>query len=164
MSNAILYRMNAGIPGNVNRASEATIEAQLLDIVNFPTAYGVPVAIDATSKGIRKIMAGDVPANVYGFFVRPYPVGASQDPIGVSTPPVSGLCNVLKRGYINVKLNVGTAAKNGVVYVRTVANGGNTIIGGIEATADGVNNYAMLNAYFTGAADASGNTEVAYNL
>ncbi len=165
MSNAFLYRMPAGIPGSINRMSTATVEAQMLDTTNFPTVYGVPVAIDATSKNTRKIMAGDAAANVYGLYVRPYPTNSNTDPLGTSTPPVSGICNVLKRGYMTVQLNGATAAaKNGAVYVRTVANGGNTIIGGIEAAADGSNTFVMANAYFTGPADASGNVEIGFNI
>lgn len=165
MSNAFTYRMPAGIPGNVTRASVATIESQILDTTNYPTVYGVPVAIDATSKNVRKIMAGDAAAAIYGLYVRPFPTASgATDGVGTSTPPVSGLCSILKRGYSNVKVNAGTAAKNGVVYVRVVANGGNTIIGGVEAAADSTNTIIMTGAYFTGPADASGNCEVAYAI
>lgn len=165
MSNVFLLRMPAGIPGNVTRPQNATIEAQQLDTTNFPTVYGVPVAVDATSKNVRKIMGGDAATAIYGFYVRPFPTtGGSSDGIGTSTPPTSGIVSILKRGYISVKLNVGTAAKNGAVYARIVANGGNTIIGGIEATSDSTNTILFANAYFTGAADASGNAEVAFNI
>ncbi len=165
MSNAFQFRMPAGIPGAINRSSTATVEAQLLDTTNYPTVYGVPVAIDATSKSVRKIMAGDAASSVYAMYVRPYPTNSGTDPIGTSTAPVSGICSVLKRGYMTVQLNGATAAaKNGAVYVRTVANGGNTIIGGIEAAADSANTFAMANAYFTGPADANGNVEIAFNI
>ena len=164
MSNAFLYRMPAGIPGQVNRFSAATVEPQLLDTTNFPTVYGVPVAIDATSKNTRKIMAGDTAASVYGMYVRPYPTNSGTDPIGTSTPPVAGICNVLKRGYMSVQLNGATAAaKNGTVYVRTAVGTG-SIIGGIEAAADSTNTFAMANAYFTGPADANGNVEIGFNI
>jgi hypothetical protein len=158
--------MPAGIPGTVTRPSTATVEAQILDATNYPTAYGVPTAIDATSHGLRKIIAGDTNASVTGFYVRPYPTtGGASDPIGSATTPSAGIGNQLKRGYINVQLNGATAAaKNGAVFVRTVANGGNTIIGGIEAAADGSNTFQLTNAFFTGPADANGNVEIAYNL
>jgi hypothetical protein len=157
--------MPAGIPGAVNRASTATIEPQQLDVTNYPTAYGVPVAIDAASHNTRKILAGDVAASIYGMYVRPYPTNNNTDGLGVGTPPVSGLCSILKRGYINVKLNVGTAVKNGTVYVRVAANGANTIIGGIEATSDTTNTIAMpSNCYFTGPADPNGMAEIAFNI
>lgn len=160
------YRMPAGIPGGINRAEVATVEAQQLDTTNYPTSYGVPVAIDATSKNLRKIIGGDAAAAVKGFYVRPYPTsnGSSSDGLGTVTPPTSGVANVLRRGYMTVKNNVGTPAKGGQVYVRVTANGGNTIIGGVEATSDSTNTIAPAGCFFTGAADASGNVEIEFNL
>jgi hypothetical protein len=165
MSNAFQFRMPAGIPGQVTRASQATVEAQLLDTTYFPTSYGVPVAIDATSHNMRAIKAADVVASVYGMYVRPYPTNSNTDGLGTSTPPVSGIGNCLKRGYISVKLNGATAAaKNGTVYVRTAVGTG-SIIGGIEAAADSTNTFALpSNCYFTGPADASGNVEIGFNI
>jgi hypothetical protein len=164
MSNAFLYRMPAGIPGTVNRTQSATVEAQQLDSTNFPVVYGVPVAIDATSKNVRKIGSGDTAANVYGLYVRPYPTVSGTDPLGTSTAPSSGLANVLKRGYMSVAVNAGTAAKNGTVYVRVAAAATGKPLGGIEAAADSTNTIIISGAYFTGPADASGNAEVAFNL
>jgi hypothetical protein len=164
MSNVFTFRMPVGVPGTINRAQTATVEAAILDTTNYPTAYGVPVAIDATSKNARKIIGGDAAAAIFGMYVRPYPTNNSTDGLGTSTPPVSGIASILKRGYMIAKLNVGTAAKNGTVYVRVTANGGNTIIGGIEATSDSTNTITMANAYFTGSADANGNVEIAFNL
>jgi hypothetical protein len=160
---AFTYRMPAGIPGAVNRASTATVEAQQLDTTNYPTVYGVPIVIDAASHNARYAKTGD--ASIYGMYVRPYPTGGSAtDGLGTSTPPTSGIVSVLKRGYMTVKLNVGTAVNNGQVYVRITANGGNTIIGGIEATSDTTYTLAIANCAFMGPADASGNVEIAYNI
>lgn len=159
------YRMPAGIPGAIMRAQEATVDAAVLDTTNYPTAYGVPVVIDATSKSMRKVLAGDVAASIFGIYVRPYPTsnGSTSDGLGTSTPPVSGIGNVLKRGYMTVQLNYGTATKGGAVYVRTVS-GASTIIGGFEAAADGSNSFALANAYFNGTADSNGQVEIAFNL
>ena len=164
---AFQYRMPAGIPGAITRVSSANVEAALLDTTNYPTSFGVPMAIDATSHGARKLMAADTATSVYGFYVRPFPTQnvTQNDPLGTSTPPTSGIANVLKRGYINVKLNGATAAaKNGIVYVRTLTGTG-SVIGGIEAAADASNTFALPSScYFTGPADASGNVEIAFNI
>lgn len=168
MSNAIQYRMAAGVPGAVNRSTTATVEAQQLDTTNYPTAYGVPVAIDATSRNIRKILAGDTAASIYGIYVRPYPTqGGASDPLGSATTPTSGIGNVLRRGYISVQLNGATpAAKGGPVYVRVGGAGAQTPLGGIEAAADATpaNTITMPNAIFTGPADANGISEIAFNI
>jgi hypothetical protein len=157
--------MPAGIPGDLTRPAQATVSTELLDTTYYPTKFGVPGAIDATSHNFRAIKASDTAASVYGFYVRPFPTaGNGTDGLGTSTPPVSGIANVLKRGYINVVCNYGTPVKNGAVYVRTVANGANTIIGGVEAQSDSTNSFVLTGATFTGPMDANGNAEIAYNL
>lgn len=69
---------------------------------------------------------------------------------------------VFKRGCINVKVQRGTAAFGGAVYVRVAANQAypNAVIGGIEATADGANTVPLPNCRFNGAADANGIAEL----
>jgi hypothetical protein len=167
LSNAILYRMAAGIPGAITRAGQAkSVEGINLDTTNYPQSYGVPVAIDATSKAIRKIMTGDTAASIYGLYVRPYPTqGGANDPLGSATPPTSGIANVMRSGYMTVQLNGATAsAKGGTVYVRVAAAATGKPIGGIEAAADSTNTIIMANAIFMGPADANGNVEVSYNI
>jgi len=161
--NPILYRMPNGIPGDVTRRQHATIEPQVFGATPF-TAYGLPVKL--SSGKVIPMGAGDATGNVFGFLVRPYPVtGANaSDPLGTSVPPTSGQADVLRRGYLNAKCNVGTPALGGTVYMRVTANGGNTIIGGIEATADGANTITLSNCIFNGAADANGNVEIAVNI
>ena len=161
-----LLRMGSGIPGDVTRpGSPCIIEQNIILGTNPPLLYGIPVAVDPSTGKIRPIGAGDTNANAYGILTRSFPVQSAGNSMGVGVPPTSGVCGVLKMGYINVKVNASTVpVKNGSVFVRTVANGGNTIIGGIEAAADSTNTFQLLNAYFTGASDANGNSEVAYAL
>ena len=162
---AYLTRMPAGIPGAVSRqGSGTTIEQNIIYTVTPPTLYGVPLAIDPTTGQVRAIKAADTAASVYGILVRPFPSNSSQSGIGASVPPISGICDVCKRGYMNVQVNGATVpAKNGAVYVRTIVGTG-AIIGGIEALADGVNTFVMTGAYFTGVSDATGIGEIAFNL
>ena len=143
-SNAFTFRIVFFIDWAINVFYTATVEAQVLDTVNFPTVYGVPGAIDATSNKFRKIGAGDATANIYGMYV----------------------CNVLKRGYMTVLLGGTTpSAKNGVVYVRVANAAAGKPLGGIEAASDTTNTIVMPgNTYFTGPADANGNVEIAFNI
>ena len=161
-----LTRMPAGIPGALSRPLSPFItEPNVILPANPPLLYGIPVAVDPSTGKIRPIGAGDTNANVYGLLVRAFPVQSSGNALGAAVPPTSGMCDVLKTGYMCVKVNASTVpVKNGPVYVRTVANGGNTIIGGIEAAADSTNTFQLLNSYFTGASDANGNCEIAYIL
>lgn len=172
---AFLYRMPAGIPGDVNRMFACTVEPDIIDPSNPPVLYGNAVALDGTSGKIRPIGAGDAAADLYGVLARPYPTNVqtaanffgTQTLGSGNTPPISGMCDVLKMGYIMTKLYGATASKaGGAVYVRIAGAGAGQIVGGFEAAADGGNTIqagAKNTYYFRGAADASGNVEIAWN-
>jgi hypothetical protein len=164
---AFLYRMPSGIPGALSRpGAPVTVEPNVILSTNPPTAYGNPVAVDAASGHVRPIGAGDTAASVYGFLVRPFPIESGTTALGTATPPTSGACDVAKLGYMTVKVTNGTPAKNSAVYIRTVLNGAIPagLVGDVEAVADGTNTFVLPGAYFTGAADANGNSEIAFNL
>lgn len=161
---AFVTRMPNGIPGDSTRPSQSTIESQVFNSsLAFP-GYGLPGKI-ASNKFVP-IASGDAATAIYGFLVRPYPVtGANgSDPLGTSVPPTTGVADVMRRGYINVKNNAGTPAVNGPVYVRVAAAAAGKPIGGIEAASDSTNTILISNCTFMGAADASGNVEIAFNI
>ncbi|MBR8188280.1 hypothetical protein KDW82_04290 [Burkholderia vietnamiensis] len=162
MGNAYLYRMPSGIPGDVSRPSQATIESGIFDS-SFPFAsYGIPVK--KVSGKIRPVASGDAASVIIGLLVRPYPTQSSQDPLGTSTPPTTGVGNVMRRGYMTVQCNAGTPADGGTVYVRVAAASEAKVIGGIEAASDSTNTVVLAGAAFRNAGDASGNVEIEYNL
>jgi hypothetical protein len=168
---AYTYRMPAGIPGDVTRISASIIEPQVITpsgTTGAPTAYGVPLFVDATAGNIgnmRAVASGDT--TIYGVLVRPFPTGAapqsgqlSSAGIGTSTPPASGPCDVLRFGYVSVLLSGSTAAtKGGQVYVWTAAASGTHIVGGWEAATSG-STITIPQAFFTGPADANSITEI----
>lgn len=161
---SFLYRMPAGIPGDVTRPSQSTIEPGQIDASAPPTRYGVFLKL--VSGKLQAVGAGDASAVIYGLLARPFPTNAANDPLGTATPPTSGLCDPMVRGYMTVKLALGTAAKGGAVYVVTTAGG--SVVGGdivtSAAPAGGGTATAVPNCIFMGAADASGNVEVRYNI
>lgn len=166
------FRMPAGIPGDINRIWAANVEPASITpagTTGAPTAYGVPMVIDATVGNVgnmRTMVAADafnVNLSPYGILARPFPTGGSQDPLGTSTPPAQGACDILRSGYISVLLSGTTpATKGGPVFIWTAAASGSHIVGGWEAASPGGNGIALLNAYFMGPADASGNVEIAF--
>ena len=167
---AYQFRMPVGIPGEVNRVAAATIEAQVvtpLGTTGAPTEYGIPMVVDNTGGNVgnmRTVQAAD--ASIYGLLVRPFPTGGSQDPLGTSTPPASGLVDILVRGYMLVKLGGNSAAaKGGTAYVWVAATSTTHIQGHFESTFSSGNTIACPgNSYFTGPADATGVVEVAFNI
>ena len=161
---AFLTRMPYGIPGDVTRQSQAKIEAQVFN-ASLPFAgYGLVGKI-ASGKFVP-FAGAETDADDYGILVRPYPITGTNasDPLGTSVPPTSGLADVLRSGYINVKNNAGTPAVGGAVYVRVAAAAAGKPIGGFEAVADSTNTIVLTGATFAGAADANGNVEIAYNI
>jgi hypothetical protein len=168
---AYQFRMPVGIPGEVNRVSAATIEAQVVTpsgTTGAPTEYGVPMVVDNTGGNVgnmRTVAASDTAAP-YGLLVRPFPTGGSQDPLGTSTPPTAGLVDILVRGYMLVKLGGNTAAvKGGTAYVWNAATSTTHIQGHFEATFSSGNTLTCPgSSYFTGPADATGIVEVAFNI
>ena len=159
-----LFRMPSGIPGAVSREENKTIEPVPFDSTTPFAGYGLFGKI--VSGKLQPIGAGDAATAVYCLLVRPYPTqGANaSDPLGTSVPPTSGIANALRRGYMTVKLNAGTAAFTGAVYVRVANAAAGKPIGGIEAAADSTNTILITGAIFMSAADASGNVEISYNI
>lgn len=166
------YRMGAGFPGDVTRTHPVDIEPDLIDSADGtpPTAYGQAVLVAANNRGVRPLVAGDVAVvDIYGVTVRPNPAqqttGGMTASFGSATPPTSGVIDILRRGYIVVKIPAAQAAnasKGGAVFVRTQNAGAGQVNGGFEAVADGGNN-AVLNTFryqFNGPADADGNVEL----
>lgn len=167
---AFVYRMGAGFPGDVNRTHPADIEPVLQSGTPF-TAYGqaVVIAADGTN-GVRPLGAGDAAlTKIWGVTVRPFPTqqrsGGDSASLGSATPPTTGTADVLKHGYIMVKVPATdpAPAKGGAVFVR-VANspGADDPVGGFKTQADGGNTAALdTDRYvFNGPADANGNVEL----
>jgi hypothetical protein len=163
---AYTFRMPAGFAGDLQRAEVATIEPQQIDSATPPTVFGVPVKL--VSGKVQPINnSADTAALVYGINLRAYPIqGNGTDPLGTSTPPTSGVTDILKRGYVMVSLGgVAAATKGGTVYVRVAGAAAGKPLGGFEAAADSTNTVALpSNTYFTGPADAYGITEIAFNI
>ena len=109
---AYLTRMPAGIPGDVSRKEGATIESSLVGSKTIP--YGAFVKL--VSGKLEPLAASDTAAVIYGLAVRPYPKQSDAVGFGVASAPAGSLCDVLRSGYMTVKLASGTAARGGQVY------------------------------------------------
>lgn len=161
---AYVTRVPAGFAGSVSRSDSLTIEQELIDSATPPTAYGQ--AVKVVSGKIQPLASGDAGTVAYGWLVRPYPAQSSSNGLGVATPPSSGICDVLKRGFMTVPLKLGTAAKAGQVYVVTTA-GGTVAVGDIVTSASpagGGTAVAITNTFFVGPADANGIVEIAFKI
>lgn len=161
---AITTRMGAGFPGRISRSDSLTVEQAIIDPNTPPTAYGSFVKL--VNGKVQPLAASD-PAGAYDLLVNPYPTQSSTNGLGSSpTPPTSGVADRLKRGYMTVPLKLGTAAKDGQVYVVTTA-GGTVSVGDIVTSASpagGGTAVAVTNCFFTGPADSGGIVEISKNI
>ncbi|WP_238925101.1 MULTISPECIES: hypothetical protein [Achromobacter] len=152
--------MPSGIPGDVSRKENSVVETQILNASLPFSAYGL-VGKMAAGKFVP-FAGGEAATDAYGVLVRPFPTNSGTDGLGTATPPTSGPGDVLRRGYITVKLNGGaTVAAGGPVYVRVAAAASGKPLGGFEGAADSTNTVA-INAIFMSAADADGNVEISF--
>lgn len=172
INNVYAYRMPAGIAGSVTREWAHIGEPNQLDAALPPTAFGDPVKMGANGR-VQALVAGDTTAAHYGFIERAMPgqpnttYGAATQLLGAAVPPPGGGCTVMKAGYMSVTLQGATAAaKGGAVYIRLANPPAGGRVGGLEAAADATagNTIQVPNCYWMGAADAAGNSEIAYNL
>jgi hypothetical protein len=168
--------MGAGNIGSVNRYHPASIEAAPIS-GTVPPAIGLACVIDATSKLLRLVQAGDTAlTDIYGVLVRPWPFqqGTTANFSGAvafgTTNAVSaqfGVWDVLRSGYIIVPI-VGTPGKGDPVYVWCAASTGSHIQGGFEQNASGGNTMALtsLKTTFQGPPDANSPPagEIAFNI
>lgn len=172
---ALMYRMNAGIPGEVSRFQTygCTISPERQHATTPMTQYGQVAIMAAANAGVRPATVGDTTADMeWGFLVRPYPgadVGVSFPAgtvgFGAGTPMPQGVVDILRRGFMTVTLGGPTAAFKGAVgNLWTAATGGGHTQGLLEAATVSTNGFVLNRVRFQGPADASGNTEISYNI
>lgn len=161
---AYLYQSPAGVPGDVTRVDETNVEPAMLVPVStvYAQAFGIPMAYVAG--GISQWVTGNVAADFAGILVREVPSisGSVNSGFADNIPFPDVPQGLAVRGYISVKCAIGTPARGGVVYIRTVAASGK-FIGDLEATSDPSNNVALSTTQASWAVDgkdADGNTEL----
>lgn len=153
---AYLKRMPAGIPGRVSRRSGATLEPILLGAAML---FGAPGKV--VSEKLVSLSDGDSADAIYGFLASQYPTQSDMAELGGGSAPAATIQSVMRRGYMTVKLEGGTAAKNAPVYVRVDASTGT--VGGLFA-ASGAGLEAVPGCTFQGEADGDGNVEISFNI
>ncbi len=167
MTQVITNSLPMGVPGDLSRSIFSAVTEACNQYPTTPVfGFGLPVKLQGADQ-VTGIVNGDAATAIVGFSVREFPTqsGAGvNEAFGVATPPATGPISVLKEGYMVVKNNAGTPAKEGVVYVRVAAAAAGKPIGGVEAVADSTNTIVVAGAAFMGAADADGNAEIRFRI
>lgn len=162
---AFAYRMGAGFSGDVNRTHPFSVEPCLIDAANPPTFYGQAVVIGANN-GVRAVLDGDDALTaIYGVTVRPFPAqqssGGMSSPFGSVAPPVSGVIDILRLGYVMVQMH-GTPGKGDSLYVWADPAGGGEIPGQFTTTTTAGSTIGPLagSSNFNGPPDSTGIGEI----
>lgn len=162
---AYLYRMPVGIAGAISRPQDLTTEPVILDSTNTFSAYGLAGKDSADGKFIP-LAASDAATVITGLYVRPYPTTSTPDMVRQVGTGKNFTGDVMKRGYMTV--NIGSTAvgltKGAPVYVRNANPSDASPLGAILGAAVTDETVVLPNAVFTGAGDAAGNAEIAYNI
>lgn len=165
--------LTGSFPGHVSRLGLLNITArQVLPTTPNPISFGQAVVINPatnTYQSASDFVAGGgtlTSALFAGVAVEEvnttggYPYSGSGT-VGGYNP--GDRADVLNFGTITVSVNGSTApVSQGAVYQRISANGANTIIGGLEAAADGVHTIGPLPGvvFTSGSLDSNGNAEI----
>jgi hypothetical protein len=171
--------LNLGFLGQVTRLGERVITSRpVLSTAAANINFGDPVVIIPTAGGgdsyqsVADFIAGAgtfTAALFAGVANREVKTNLQYQTLGNNGQALVGsyapneMAEALERGSILVKINNGTPASQGVVYVRKVFNAAIPagVVGGFEAVADGTNTVALTGVIFrTGVLDANGVAEI----
>jgi len=151
---AYLYQAPTGIPGDITRVDESSVEPLKFTEANCPAVFGFPYVFDA---GVpKKFGASNVAADFAGVLVREVPgiagTAASDESFAGTVPWYKQVLGGCVRGYVSVKCASGTPARGGVVYIQVTASGG-VAVGEFRADSDGGNSVALSSTQATWASD-----------
>lgn len=132
IAKSYLYRMGAGIPGDISRKQSTLVEPQALNASLAFAAFGI--AGKMASGKFVPFAGSEVVSDLYGFYVRPYPT-QGQDAAG-NTPQTNPNTygDVMRAGYMTVLCNSGVPAINGQAYLRVASPDSTHPLGGVEAS------------------------------
>lgn len=168
--------LNLGFIGQVTRLDDFVIASRpVLSTAAANINFGDPVVIIAASDSYQSVADFIVGGGTFtaakfaGVAIREVKTNLSYTSLGNNGTPQIGSyaaneqCEVIERSSVLVKINVGTPASQGGVYVRIALNGAIPagVVGGFEAAADGANTILLTNVVFrTGVLDANGMAEI----
>ena len=123
-----------------------------------PIPFGAPLKY--VGGKVAPMGAGDTGSAFVGFASREVKSSVNYLDQGVGAYAPGEAVSVFMRGAVNVKVQKGTPALGGKVYVRVTANAAapTAVVGGIEAEADATaaNTVELPGCVFEGPADANG--------
>lgn len=127
MAPAYLYQAPTGVPGDVTRVDESSVEPAMLEALAsvFPDQFGIGMRY--TAAGNIQQPSGDAATAFAGCLVREVPgiSGSSADDasFGSGSPFSKQVQGLMVRGYMAVICAAGTPVRGGTVYWQVTTNG-----------------------------------------
>lgn len=151
-------KLNYGYPGAISRSIDAVVtNRRSKGIIKF----GAPVVLNSNNS-YSAFSESNVATDFVGIAVRE--VKQSTNYLnGTSQYEDKERTDVLNRGSICIKVNIGNPTPNGKVYIRISQNEAKAkgVVGEFEAEADGAHTIELSNVRFTtGDLDSNGVAEV----
>ncbi|MDR1020499.1 MAG: hypothetical protein LBL73_07060 [Synergistaceae bacterium] len=153
-----------GFPGRISRLANLATEAHRVDDAAPPSVYGLAVGISAAGD-VAELPASSAADAVFGFLVAP------EFSTYTEKPEPGRMGDVMRQGYMTVKVASGTVTANGAVYIRVGNASDSHPLGEINAAAvteTSLRTVVLPGARFTGpstaASDGSCIAEIAFNL
>lgn len=156
---AIGISMLSGYAGTQSRTADAIIQNR---IAKSNISFGHAVVLTNDNKW-DNVVEGTTAAQIAGIAVREVVQANTFDPQSNPDYMAETPCDVMVRGNCTVKCQRGTPKSGDAVYVRVKANAAyqDAVVGGLEATVDGVNTVQVTNIeWTTGVMDANGMAEI----
>jgi hypothetical protein len=157
-------RVPVGWPGNISRRDNLATEPRRVGATP-PAAYGLAVKVNAAGE-IIELPASSAAGDIYGLIIGP------EFSTFTPKPEANIMGDVMRQGYMTVKVASGTVAANGAVYVRISNASAGHPLGEINAAAvtesSTLRTAVMSGARFVGpstpAADGTCIAEIALNI
>jgi len=163
MATAITFRAQAGVAGSITRPDSTVIESGIIDTALPPLLYGAPCKVSATTGLVQAWAGTDVATAFAGIVVREAPsrAGSTAQAFGPGVPEPTSPVGVMKTGYINVTMPVGTPIKGLPVAICITAGGGKAV-GDFGLVVDAANLVIPRLVCAVNGKDANNCTEVSY--
>lgn len=159
MAQVIGKTMPHGFAGSYSRQPDMIVATHAAGgTENIP--FGTPLKL--SSGKVVAMGSGDTAAAFVGVAGREFKTALNYLNQNVGAYAPDEAVPVFERGRINVKVQKGTPALGGAVYVRVTANDSypTAVVGGFEAEADSTKTVQLTNCCWNGAKDADGIAEL----
>lgn len=164
VAQAYLYNAPSGVPGDITRVDESSVEPIMFAAGQTPSDFGLGLVYNGSGLAIIPTVA-NAATDFQGVLVREVPQidGGNGNALTGTNPNTTVPNGICTRGYVSVVCAAGTPVRGGVVYLQLVANGG---VNPGQFRADGTNsgNAVALTAtqaeWASNGLDASNNAEL----